>query len=97
MKLDLKLLSMRFSQMKDEPPVPTAGVNPYLLEKVLLPCMNNGKVYLRDIDYQAFDSEDIDWLEQYYDALSRASEALSQLTETVGKVPPEAHKARLFC
>ena len=97
MKLDLKLLSMRFSQMKDEPPVPTIGVNPYLLEKVLLPCMNGGNVYLRDIDYQAFDAEDIDLLERYYDDLSRAGGRLQQLMETVGNLPPEAHKARLFC
>ena len=97
MKLDLKLLSMRFSQMKDEPPVPTTGVNPYLLEKVLLPCMNGGNGYLRDIDYQAFDAEDIDLLERYYDDLSRAGGRLQQLMETVGNLPPEAHKARLFC
>ena len=40
MKLDLKLLSMRFSQAKDEQPVSTEGVNSYLLEKILLPYMN---------------------------------------------------------
>ena len=97
MKLDLKLLSMRFSQIKDEPPVPTTGANPCLLEKVLLPCMNGGNVYLRDIDYQAFDAEDIDLLERYYDDLSRAGGRLQQLMETVGNLPPEAHKARLFC
>lgn len=97
MKLDLKLLSMRFSQMKDEPPVPTAGVNQYLLEKILLPCMSNGTVYLRDINYDAFDIEDIDLLERYYDGLSKASGKLRQLMDTVGKLPPEARKVRTFC
>lgn len=97
MKLDLKLLSMRFSQAKDELPVPTDGVNPYLLEKILLPCMNGGSVLLRDIDCDAFEVEDVDELEKYYDKLSRAGSQLGQLTETVRNCPPEARKVRLFC
>lgn len=97
MKLDLELLSMRFSQAKDEPPIPTDGVNGYLLQKILLPCMNGENVRLRDIDYNAFDVEDVDMLERYYDDLSRAGGKLRQLTETVQKCPPEARKVRLFC
>ncbi len=97
MKLDLKLLSMRLSQVKDEPPVPTDGVNSYLLEKILLPCMNGGSVLLRDIDYGAFEVEDVDALEEYYDELSRAGGQLGQLMETVRNCPPEARKARQFC
>lgn len=97
MKLDLTLLSMRFSQAKEEPSVPTDGVNPYLLEKILLPCMNGESVLLRDIDYEAFEVEDIDSLEDYYDELSRAGSQLGQLAETVRKCPPEARKVRLFC
>ena len=73
MKLDMKLLSTRFSQAKDEPPVPTNGVNKYLLEKILLPNMSNESVYLRDIDFDAFDMADVSVLEQYYEDLSRAS------------------------
>ncbi len=97
MKLDLKLLSMRFSQVKEEPPVPTKGVNPYLLEKILFPSLNGGAIYLRDIDYEAFEIEDIGPLEEYYSQLLKAGGSLSQLTETVRKLPPEARKARVFC
>lgn len=97
MKLDLTLLSMRFSQTKDEPPIPTAGVNSYLLQKILLPCMNGESVRLRDIDYDAFEVEDVDTLERYYDDLSRAGGRLRQFTETVQNCPPEARKARQFC
>ena len=97
MKMDLKLLSMRFSQMKDEPPVPTEGVNKYLLEKILRPCLNGGAVFLQDIDYEAFDVADIDQLEDYYGALFRASGNLRQLTEVIGNLPPEAQKVRMFC
>ncbi len=97
MKLDLKLLSMRFSQAKDEPPVPTEGVNPYLLEKILLPCMDGGTIRLRDIDYKAFNVEDIDPLEEYYSKLLKEGGKLKQFTETVRDTPPEARKARMFC
>lgn len=97
MKLDLTLLSMRFSQTEDEPPVSTDGINPYLLEKILLPCMNGESVLLRNIDYEAFEVEDIDRLENYYDRLCRAGRQLERLAETVWNCPPEALKARLFC
>jgi len=97
MKLDLKLLSMRFSQAKDEPPVPTEGVNPYLLEKILIPSLNGETVCLRDIDYEAFDEEDVEPLEEYYEALSKAAGKLAQFTETVRNIPPAAPKARGFC
>lgn len=97
MKLDLKLLSTRLSQAKDEPPVPTDGVNPYLLVKILLPCMNDERILLRDIDYDAFEVEDVDALEEYYDKLSRAGGRLRQFTETVQKCPPEARRVRQFC
>lgn len=96
-KLDLTLLSMRFSQAKEEPPVPTDGVNPYLLEKILLPCMNGESVLLRDIDYEAFEIEDVGRLEEYYNDLSKVGRGLYQFTKTVWDLPPEARKARLFC
>ena len=97
MKLDLKLLSMRFSQTKDEPPAPTDGVNPYLLEKILLPCMNGESILLRDIDYSAFDVEDIEPLAEYHDELAQARYKLEQLTKTVRNLPPAAKKSRAFC
>ena len=97
MKVDLKLLSMRFSQMKDELPVSIEGVNKYLLEKILRPCLNGGAVFLRDIDYEAFDVDDIDQLENYYYNLTKASGKLRQFTEVIGNLPAEAQKARTFC
>ena len=97
MKLDLKLLSIRFSQAKAEPPVPTDDINAYLLEKILLPCMGGEPVCLRDIDYEAFDVEDVDWLETYYGELSQVSGTLRQLTKTIGDLPPEANRIRQFC
>ena len=97
MKLDLKLLALRFSQAKDEPPAPAEGVNPYLLEKILLPYMNGESILLRDIDYSAFDVEDIEPLAEYHDELAQAGYKLEQLTKTVQNLPPAAKKSRAFC
>lgn len=97
MKLDLNLLSIRFSQAKDEQAVSTDGVNKYLLEEILLPCMNDKAVYLQDIDFEAFDTEDINVLQEYYDKLYKEGGKLRQLTETVRNLSPEAQKARMFC
>jgi len=97
MKLDLKLLSTRFSQAEDESPASTEGVTPYLLKEILLPSLNGKTLRLKDIDYEAFDLEDIEPLEDYYLELSDACGKLRLFTETVRKIPPEARKARMFC
>ncbi len=97
MKLDLKLLSIRFSQMKNEPPVPTESINSYLLEKILLPCMNGGKILLQDIEFDSFEVKDIDELEEYYNELSKAGVKLRQFMETVRNLPSVTCKTRSFC
>lgn len=97
MKLDLKLLSMRFSQARNEPPAPTEGVNAYLLEKILLPCMNGGKILLQDIEFDSFEVKDIDELEEYYNELSKAGVKLRQFMETVRNLPSVTCKTRSFC
>ncbi len=97
MKLDLKLLSMRFSQAKNEPPVSTEGVNPYLLEEILLPYMNGASLLLRDIHYNSFEVEDVETLAKYHDELAQAGHELSQLIKTVQNLPPESQMFRTFC
>lgn len=97
MKLNLKLLSTRFFQAKDEPPVPEDGVNRYLLESILRPNLNGATLCLGDIDYNAFDEEDVPALEDYYTRLEQASRALRQFAQTVERVPPVPDRTRMFC
>lgn len=97
MRLDLKLLSMRFSQKKEEPPVSSEGVDPYLLEKVLRPVMDGRTVFLRDIDFDAFCTEDIEPLEEYHDALIRERLRLEKFTGAVQNTPPVPSAVRMFC
>ena len=61
MKLNLKLLATRFSQTKDGPPVSEDGVNRYLLEQVLRPNLEGDLLRLGEIDFDAFDADDVRW------------------------------------
>lgn len=97
MKLNLKLLATRFSQTKDGPPVSEDGVNRYLLEQVLRPNLKGGLLRLGDIDFDAFDADDVPALEDYYDRLYKASQDLSQFAQTLNRVPPAPKAARAFC
>ena len=97
MRLDLKLLSMRFSQKKEEPPVSQEGLDPYLLEKILMPALDGTDIYLRDIDFTAFDVEDVSKLEDYYNRLYEAGQGLDQFVQTVAQTQPVASRIRSFC
>ena len=98
MRLDLKLRPTRFFQNPEEPPVPQEGVNSYLLEKVLLPTLHHhADIHLCDIDFEAFDVEDVSMLEEYYGKLWNAGQRLKQFTQTVSQTRPTASGVRSFC
>ncbi len=97
MRLDLELLSIRFSQKKEEPPVPQDGLNAYLLENILTPALDGTDIYLKDIDFTAFDVDDIDKLEDYYNQLYSTGRGLDQFIQTVARTLPSASSIRSFC
>ena len=97
MKLDLKLLSTRFFQAPDGPPASTEGVNPYLLEHILKPYMREETVLYGDIDFDAFEDDDLRRLENYCEELHDAAAKLDQFVGAVAKTHPESRKQRAFC
>lgn len=97
MKLNLKLLAARFFQAKDEPPAPEDSINRYLLESVLRPNLNGDTLYLGDIDFDAFDVDDVSALEGYYGRLEQSARALRQFAQTVNRIPPAPNQTRMFC
>ncbi len=97
MRLDLKLLSKRFSQKKEEPPISQEGVNAYLLEEVLAPVLHHNNIYLQDIDFTAFDEDDVDELENYYGRLHDTAQRMDQFVQTVARTQPAASSIRSFC
>ena len=97
MRLDLELLSIRFSQKKEEPPVPQDGISAYLLENILMPALDSKDIYLKDVDFTAFDVDDIDKLEDYYNQLYNTGRRLDQFIQTVAQTLPSASSIRSFC
>lgn len=97
MKLNLKLLAIHFSQAKDGPPVSEDGVNRYLLERVLRPNLEGDLLRLGDIDFDAFEADDVPALEAYYERLYKTSQDLSQFAQTLDRVPPAPNAVRAFC
>ncbi len=97
MKLDLKLLAAHLSRAGEGPAVPSDNINDYLLNKILIPNMNGDMLRLRDIDFEAFDVEDVDALADYYDRLRRQSYVLGQWAQAMGDVPPVAANSRAYC
>lgn len=97
MKLNLKLLATRFFQAEEGICLPDDSVNSYLLENVLRPNLEGNLLYLGDIDFDAFDTEDVSALEDYYDRLELAARSLGQFAQTVDRVPPAPKAARMFC
>jgi len=97
MKMDLKLLKTRFFQAAEGPPVSTDGVNPYLLEHILKPHLRGKPVRYGDIDYDAFENDDLYRFSEYCEELNAAGSRLDQFTGTLAAIEPEACKKRTFC
>lgn len=97
MKLDLELLAEKLRQRENKPPVSEAYVNPYLLDHVLRPALNGADIAMTDIDYAAFDLEDVALLADYYCDLEEVCRKLSRMTGMIGSAVPAARAVRMFC
>lgn len=97
MKLDLKLLSAHFARLEDEPSIPRGGVNDYLLDKILFPCMNGKGLFLDDIDFDAFEAEDVEALAEFYNKLTSRTYTLAEFVRAVAEIQPAAVHSRGFC
>jgi len=97
MKVELRQLAALLSRLEDEPVIPRDGVNSYLLDKVLAPSMNGDALCLGEIDFDAFDLEDVSVLADYYDDLQQQSYVLSQWARAMVEVLPAASSSRAFC
>ena len=97
MQLDLKVLRTLLKEAPQEETVDSSDVNPYLLQKVLMPLLEGTELRYRDIDYSAFEADDLRQLSHYCDmrggTLHRLLGLKKQLTEAV----PCACKHRAFC
>ena len=97
MKLDLKELSHAFRKLKESETVPLNEVNPYLLEKILLPTLQGHVPTLKDIDYSQFEDGDITELADYCERLMDESNKLMQFVGAVASIEAVPCRSRQFC
>ena len=97
MKVDLKLLAGHLSRREDEADAVWREVNSYLVHQILLPCMDGTTICLCDIDFDAFDAEDVEALEETYHKKQHQAYALKSLKRTMDGICPVAAPVRAFC
>ena len=97
LELDLDLLSRNLVKAADEPAAPVEDVSPYLLEHVLNRALNGEPVSVADIDFDAFEDDDVEMLEDHYDKLVDAGRDIRQFAVNLIKTTPVASAVRAFC
>ena len=81
----------------DNPAAIEERINPYLLEKVIMPFLCGKDIMLADIDFSEFDPEDVDdakdVLDDEYDSVNGAI----RIAHTFRSIEPLAVKIKSFC
>lgn len=97
MQFDVSLLSKNLSAVKEQPTVPAHEVNPYLLEKLILPLRRGEKLCYGQVDFSAFDIDDLRTAAGYSDECDRMSATLESLAEAIIQADAMPCRTRAFC
>ena len=97
MKFDVAMLSKKLSSVKEQPTVPTHEVNAYLLEKLVLPLRRGETLRYGQIDFSAFDIDDIRTAAGYSEECDRVSWKLESFAEAVIWADAMPCQTRAFC
>ena len=97
MKFDIAMLSKNLSAVKEQPTVPAHEVNPYLLEKLVLPLRRGEKLRYGQVDFSAFDIDDLRTAAGYSDECDRMSATLESLAEAIIQADAMPCRTRAFC
>ena len=97
MQLDLKALRTLLKEAPQEETVDSSDVNPYLLQKVLMPLLAGTDLRYGDIDYSQFEADDLRQLSHYCDMRGGTLHRLFGLKKQLTEATPCACKHRAFC
>lgn len=95
MKLDLNALNIQLRQVKACEPQFDEELNPYLLNTVV-PMLGQGKLTLRQIDFDKFDEEDPFTILRYFEWKNDLSRDMCQINSSLCQLPPACTKVRVF-
>ncbi len=97
MELNLERLSERLSIAQSEDTVSKEGVNPYLIEAIIEPMLAGKSVKYGDIDFAAFELDELRTAAGYCDNISNTSYKLEKLVANISVSKATACKMRAFC
>jgi len=97
MELNVKRLAERFSAATAEDTVPKGDTNPYLISAVIEPMRAGKAVRYGEIDFSAFELDDLRRAAGYCEDFDRTSSKLEQLVANISASEPLACTTRSFC
>ena len=97
MELNLNHLSESFSAAQAEDTVPKGDTNPYLIAAIIDPLRAGRAVKYGDIDFSAFELDDLRTAAGYCDDISGTSGKLESLVANISVSEAAACKTRSFC
>ena len=98
MKIDLHRFAEKLKHTEAEDTVPgKEEVLPYLYNYILLPLLSGRLVRYGDIDFDAFEADDLRVLSYYCDEINRTVSRLERLNQNLIETPPAASRHRAFC
>lgn len=99
MTVDLAKLSQCLRQLEAEPDgdITQRGINPYLLEHVILPYLSGEDVDMGTLDYSAFSPDDILDADKEIGTVSNGANRVSYVMQFFKKAPPTARQTKAFC
>lgn len=97
MELNLKRLSESFSAAQAEDTVPKGDTNPYLIAAIIDPLRAGRAVKYGDIDFSAFELDDLRTAAGYCEDISMTMYKLEKLVANMAASEAAACKTRSFC
>lgn len=98
MKIDLHRFAEKLKHIEAEDTVSGKDeVLPYLYDHILLPLLSGHLVRYGDIDFDAFEADDLRVLSYYCDEIGRTVYRLENLNRKLIETPPAAGRRRAFC
>ena len=98
MIVDLKMLITELSGAESSKlPIQEYPVTKYLLDNLMNPLITGKTMQLGDLDFSAFDLDDLEDLQEYLNENIRLNNALTGLNQFFYKAEPQAVARRSFC
>lgn len=97
MILDLNAFRTGLLEAEKQKPVDDIYLSDYLRNHLLIPYMNGEDISLDELDYGAFELDDLELLDHYADELARKSRGMQHIPENLVKCPASVRAVRQFC